>query len=275
MYRCTACAHTVPKWQGKCPECNAWNSLEEIPDAPRSTMGGKKSSEGTARETVRIIDTAHGASSVVSRVEFGSRELSTVFGGGIVSGSLSLLSGEPGIGKSTLALQMADWYAIEGREVLYVSAEETTTQISDRARRLGIVNPHIALISCSRVEDILETIDGHPADLVILDSVSMLRSDTFGGSAGSMGQIRGTTEILMETAKRTNRAIVLIGHVTKDGTIAGPKALEHLVDVVLSFEGVRYEDYRILRALKNRFGPTDEVGLFRMTEKGLMDMPSP
>ena len=238
-------------------------------------MGGKKSSEGTARETVRIIDTAHGASSVVSRVEFGSRELSTVFGGGIVSGSLSLLSGEPGIGKSTLALQMADWYAIEGREVLYVSAEETTTQISDRARRLGIVNPHIALISCSRVEDILETIDGHPADLVILDSVSMLRSDTFGGSAGSMGQIRGTTEILMETAKRTNRAIVLIGHVTKDGTIAGPKALEHLVDVVLSFEGVRYEDYRILRALKNRFGPTDEVGLFRMTEKGLMDMPSP
>ena len=273
MYRCTECQTTTPRWQGKCSHCGAWNTLEEIPDPPKGEKSSKGGSGGTRVDTVRILDSVR--ESAPTSIPFESHELSTVFGGGIVSGSLTLLSGEPGIGKSTIALQIVDWYARDGREALYVSAEETISQVSDRARRFDIQNANISLISCSRLEDIIETIEGHPAGLVIIDSVSMIRADGIAGQSGSISQIRGTAEILMDVAKRTSRSIILIGHVTKDGAIAGPKVLEHLVDVVLSFEGVRYEDYRILRALKNRFGPTDEVGLFRMTEKGLIDLPNP
>lgn len=185
----------------------------------------------------------------------------------MVPGSFILLSGEPGIGKSTLSLQVADWYAKKGQVCLYVSGEENEGQIASRADRLGIQNDCIEVLSENVFENILETIANHEASLVILDSISVFQSISIDTSAGSITLVRTMAEALMQTAKRLGKSIIVIGHVTKDGSISGPKTLEHLVDCVLFLEGSKYEDYRILRALKNRFGPTDEIGLFRMDEK--------
>lgn len=210
-----------------------------------------------------------------------SNELDSVLWWWLSSWSLILLSGEPGIGKSTLALQMAEWYTSSAdgsspdMSVLYVSGEENIGQISGRALRLWVKNKNIDIITESYFDDIISTIKAHKASIVIIDSLSVLGSDSLEWSSGSISQIRTMTEVFMSLAKTTGKAIILIGHVTKDGSIGGPKALEHLVDVVLFLEWVRTENYRILRALKNRFGPTDAVGLFRMEEVGLIDIPNP
>ena len=211
----------------------------------------------------------------MERYPSSSGELDAVLGGGLSAGSLVLLSGEPGIGKSTLALQMSEWYASRNQEVLYISGEEHIGQISARAVRLGVSHANISLLTESDWDSIFVTIERSTASIIIIDSLSVLSSSSIDGSPGSISQIRIMTEMCMHIAKKMQKSIILIGHVTKDGSIGGPKSLEHLVDVVLFLEGVRTENYRILRALKNRFGPTDSVGLFRMEERWLIDLPNP
>ncbi len=204
-----------------------------------------------------------------------SGELDGVLGGWLTVWSLVLLSGEPWIGKSTLALQMSEWYAVHGSKVLYISGEENIWQIAARARRLGVSHENISIITESNFDDIVLTIRSTESNIIIIDSLSVLSSQNLEGTPGSINQIRAMTEVYMEIAKTSKKSILLIGHVTKDGSIGGPKSLEHLVDVVLFLEWIRTENYRILRALKNRFGSTDSVGLFRMEESGLIDLPNP
>jgi DNA repair protein RadA/Sms len=293
MYICTACHQSTLKWAGKCPSCGEWNTLEESKwDHKKSKWWGHgKALEGKKIE--KNIDHS------LVRYQSRSSELDGVLGGGLSRGSLVLLSGEPGIGKSTLALQMAEWYASHSvavksdewkvkkeqkktwenpewyREVLYISWEEHIGQISARAHRLGVKSENIEIITESYFDDVVATIQGCSARIIIIDSLSVLGSDSLDGVSGSTSQVRTMTEVFMSLAKTLDKSIILIGHVTKDGSIGGPKALEHLVDVVLYLEWVRTENYRILRALKNRFGPTDSVGLFRMEESGLVDIPNP
>jgi DNA repair protein RadA/Sms len=215
------------------------------------------------------------ASNKMERYPSSSGELDAVLGGGLSAGSLVLLSWEPGIGKSTLALQMSEWYASRNQELLYISGEEHIWQISARAVRLGVNHTNISLLTESDWDSIFVTIERSTASIIIIDSLSVLSSSSIDGSPGSISQIRIMTEMCMHIAKKMQKSIILIWHVTKDGSIGGPKSLEHLVDVVLFLEWVRTENYRILRALKNRFGPTDSVGLFRMEEKWLIDLPNP
>ncbi len=272
MYKCSACKQSFLKWAGKCPHCSEWNTLEI--DENQSSWGGKKAKKslGTARVTERLLKDGNFQ---INRKTSKSTELDTVFGGWIVPWSLILLSGEPWIGKSTLSLQMADWYGTEATPVLYVTGEEHIGQISWRAERLQIQNESIRVLATSVFEDILATIQEWDEDVVIIDSISVLGSELLEWASGSISQIRVITEAFMECAKKTKKAIILIGHVTKDGAIGGPKTLEHLVDVVLFLEWSRTESYRILRSHKNRFGSTDVVGIFRMTEHGLIDLPNP
>lgn len=300
MFKCRECGAVSQKWQGKCLVCGEWGALEE--EAPVSSKGGGKQTGGKPQEVSGILPSRESVAKILLR----SGELNTVLGNGLTPGSLVLLSGEPGIGKSTLALQIADWYAgnsgqgIANREqkdfviasgteqsrsknpisenlhtAIYVSAEENIHQVSDRAHRLGIANEHIRIFTANTLEDILETLEKDASGLIVIDSVSMISSLDISSPSGSIAQVRYVTEMFMDFSKRTGRSIILIGHVTKEGTISGPKILEHLVDTVLFLEGSKYEDYRILRALKNRFGPTDEIGLFRMTETGLIDLANP
>jgi len=269
MFRCRECGNTSQKWQGKCLACEGWNTFDE--EVGASSPKSKKWNTGKERQIFSILPTKE----ALSRIRLKSEELNTVLGDGLTPGSLILLSGEPGIGKSTLALQITDWYADADRTAIYVSAEENIHQISERANRLGIHNEHIRIFTAHTLEDIIETLEKDPSELIVIDSVSMMSSLDITSGSGSIGQIRYVTEVFMEFSKRTGRSIILIGHVTKEGTISGPKILEHLVDTVLFLEGSKYEDYRILRALKNRFGPTDEIGLFRMTEKWLIDIANP
>ncbi|MDD5377011.1 MAG: DNA repair protein RadA [Candidatus Gracilibacteria bacterium] len=267
MFRCRECGATSQKWQGKCPTCGEWSTLDEETPVSKS----KKQASGKTQEVFQILPSRES----ITKVQLRSNELNTVLGDGLTPGSLILLSGEPGIGKSTLALQITDWYSNKGNTAVYVSAEENIHQISDRAHRLGIANEHIRIFTAHTLEDILETLEKDSSGLIVIDSVSMISSLDVSSQSGSITQIRYVTEIFMEFSKRTGRSIILIGHVTKEGTISGPKILEHLVDTVLFLEGSKYEDYRILRALKNRFGPTDEIGLFRMAENGLVDIANP
>ena len=287
MFICTSCHAQSLKWTGKCPSCDAWNTLEES-IAPKAQKGKVKWGSVLIGKK---IESNHNLLSLRYKSESG--ELDAVLGGWLSSGSLILLSGEPGIGKSTLALQMAEWYtsgvaaydsmsaesahaAIDGwLKVLYISWEENIGQISQRAIRLWVKNDNIEIITENYFDDVVSTIKVHPAHIIIIDSLSVMGSDTLDGTSGSISQIRTMTEVFMSLAKTTGKSIILIGHVTKDWSIGGPKALEHLVDVVLFLEGVRTENYRILRALKNRFWSTDAVGLFRMEQSGLVDIPNP
>lgn len=267
MFICSSCHTSVLKWSGKCPQCDSWNTLEE-------SKVDKKTAKSTwsARTTTKIqAPTVNG----IVRLSSTSSELDGVLGGWLTPGSLILLSGEPGIGKSTLALQMSQWYAEKWSKILYVSGEEHIGQISSRAHRLSVIHEDIELLTWAIFEDIVATINSSDRDIIIIDSISVLSSDLLEWSPGSISQIRTMTEILMWIAKRSKKSILLIGHVTKDGSISGPKSLEHLVDVVLFLEWVRTESYRILRSFKNRFGSADTIGLFRMEEDGLIDIPNP
>ncbi len=268
MFICSSCHTTTPKWAGKCPHCGEWNTLEESKTEKRKG----KIQNGRIQETQRITSTH---TPLEEKVVSSSGELDNVLWGWLSPGSLILLSWEPGIGKSTLALQMSEWYAENGKEVLYISGEEHLWQIITRAKRLGVKNEKISLLTESDFDSILATIDQSNAEIIIIDSLSVLSSSSIEGSPGSISQIRIMTEVCMNLAKKTQKSILLIWHITKDGSISGPKSLEHLVDVVLFLEWVRTENYRILRALKNRFGSTDNVGLFRMEESWLIDLPNP
>lgn len=272
MYQCTACGQTYTKWQGKCNACGEWSTLEETKETP--VWSGKKGGVKGTKQDGTVLQS--GKENLASeRILFASAELNTVLGGWLTKGSFTLLSGEPGIGKSTLSLQLVHQYAQQWREALYVSGEETAEQLWMRARRLWIVNTNVTIVESSQLEDILETVSQSRADFIVIDSISVLSSYAVNGYAWSVTQIRYAAEAFLDFAKQNGKSVVLIGHVTKDGSISGPKMLEHLVDTVLFLEGSRYEDYRILRSLKNRFGPTDEIGLFRMNEKGLEDITQP
>jgi DNA repair protein RadA/Sms len=268
QYVCQNCSSAQSKWAGKCPDCGAWNSLVETVVA---VSGKSKSGTPVAARPDKLssIDTKK-----LPRIPSQIPDLDQVLGGGIVPGSIMLLSGDPGIGKSTLVLQLAAAVA-KSKAVLYVSGEESANQIKLRAERLGLNDSEFDLLTDTSADSVTATIDQSNYELVIIDSIQTMSTDALTGAAGSVGQITASSQMLQQVAKRKHVAMVIIGHVTKEGSIAGPKVLEHLVDVVLYLEGDKYGNFKALRGIKNRFGSTNEVGIFEMGEKGLTGVPNP
>ena len=268
VYVCTSCGAQSAQWKGQCPKCHEWNTLELTRVAQASTA---KQAGRIVSPSSRIQPLSHVSSHDHSAFGTGLDALDRILGRGFVPGAAILVGGEPGIGKSTLLLQLAGAVAREGRTVLYASGEESLPQIKSRAERLGVLCDALLAVSTSRVEDLfplLENPESAPA-LLIVDSVQTLASDSAEGLPGNVSQVRAVSTELVERCKRSNTTLVLVGHVTKDGTLAGPRLLEHLVDTVISLEGDRREMFRMLRVLKNRFGPNQELLIFRMAQKGL------
>jgi len=264
-YRCASCGAQSPRWQGQCPSCREWNTLEAVTVA-RKTVG--PSGAASAQDTPRLLEDLE-AEDLAARTS-GMESLDALLGSGLVPGAAILLGGEPGIGKSTLLLQLAGSQARLGRTAVYLSGEESLPQLKSRAERLGLLGPGLLAIATTRVEDALAVLDGpEPPELLIVDSVQTLASPLAEGIPGSVGQVRAVSGELVEKTKKTGTTLILVGHVTKDGQIAGPKLLEHMVDTVLYLEGDRKHFSRILRVLKNRFGPSDELVVFTMNERGL------
>ena len=274
VYICSECEYSSPKWLGKCPKCGAWNSFVEdvISTEPASAPQKKRtpasfgSSEITSLENLEIPE--------YIRTLTGLNELDRVLGGGLVCGSVVLLSGEPGIGKSTLLLQISDTLG-KARKVLYVSGEESEGQIKLRAKRLKTQGKNLYMLTETNVEKILTSTDKLKPDVIIVDSIQTMYTDTSSSSAGSVSQVKESTMSFISKAKSEGISVILVGHVNKEGSIAGPKVLEHMVDAVLCFEGDRRQCYRIIRANKNRFGSTNEIGVFEMTDAGLREVPNP
>ena len=268
-FTCSECGHQSRKWLGHCPDCSAWNTFVEETTRPASPSGAPTIG---GNEPPRPISRIGG--DTTRRTATGLASIDRVLGGGLVPGAVTLVGGEPGIGKSTLLLQLAETLTRHGT-VLYVSGEESTTQIASRAHRLGTLSDDILLLSETAVENILLQIEGTSPAAVIIDSIQTTFSAKASGAAGSIAQIRETAGMLMTVAKRRSIAVFLIGHVTKDGSLAGPKTLEHIVDTVLYFEGDRARQYRVVRATKNRFGPVNELAIFEMHETGLEEVDNP
>lgn len=272
-YTCNQCGYESSKWNGKCPSCNAWNSFEEeIADASpvvnRSPQGAfvDLSEKIMELEDIGVDDDV--------RYDTGIGELNRVLGGGLVKGSLVLLGGEPGIGKSTLLLQICQFLGKE-HSVLYVSGEESARQIKLRAQRLGVDTENLYILTATDAEAVAETISSCNPDIAIIDSIQTMSIGRITSSPGSLTQVRECTNLFMYTAKNQEIPIFIVGHVNKDGAIAGPKVMEHIVDAVLYFEGERHQSYRLLRAVKNRFGSTNEIGVFEMIDKGLSEVANP
>ena len=268
MFKCKNCSNITSKWIWKCLECSEWNTYEEIEEIWKNQ---KKKVSWKAQEIFSFVEN----SQEIQKIKFKSEELNNVLWNWLTQWSLTLLSGEPWIGKSTLALQIADWYWKEWENALYISWEENIYQLSDRAKRLKIKNQNIKIFNSNDFEDILETLEKDNSNLIIVDSISVIYSNSIWANSWSVSQVRYITEMFMEFTKRTKKSVVLIWHVTKDWSISWPKTLEHLVDTVLFLEWSKYENYRILRTFKNRFWPTDEVWLFVMNENGLEDLKNP
>lgn len=270
LFVCSECGYESAKWYGKCPGCGEWNTMnEEMPVA--ASKGGIKRSSSAVQSVMRLNDITE---DVEKRISTGIKEFDRVLGGGIVVGSLVLIGGDPGIGKSTILLQICE-YLGKSKNVLYVSGEESANQIKLRANRLGVTTNNLGILSQTDVGIIVETIKSEKPDIVIIDSIQTMIYDECSSSAGSVTQVRECTNIFMHTAKSFGIPIFVVGHVNKDGAIAGPKVLEHIVDTVLYFEGERNYSYRILRGVKNRFGSTNEIGVFEMQQKGLMEVENP
>ena len=267
VYICTECGHEHPKWTGQCAGCGAWNSLVEdvVGDAPAAPAKRAAARPASAPVSLNNVDV-----STTRATPTGISELDRVLGGGLVPGSVTLLGGEPGIGKSTLLSQVVGRWPDRS---LYVSAEESTDQVRLRASRLGVSNDNALLVSLSVVDDIIAAIDAASPTLVVIDSIQTIADTSVGSAPGSVVQVRECAHRLVQEAKARSIAVVLVGHVTKDGSIAGPRLLEHVVDTVLSFEGDRVHALRTVRAMKHRFGSTNELGLFEMTADGLRDVP--
>lgn len=265
-YICSECGHVYPKWVGRCTECGEWNTVSEQVELPRAvvksgrTLKPKTLSEITGQEDIRY--------------KTGSAELDRVLGGGLVAGSLVLLSGDPGIGKSTLLLQICK-YLNENCKILYVSGEESERQIKLRADRLGVEGENLYLLSDNDCEAINAAVIEEKPDVVIIDSIQTMQITELSSAPGSITQVRECTSLFLRTAKTEGIPFFIVGHVNKDGGIAGPKVLEHIVDTVLYFEGDKQLSYRLLRAVKNRFGSTNEIGVFRMSGTGLEEVPNP
>lgn len=271
MYICSECGYESGKWYGKCPGCGEWNTINEETPAVKST-GTKRSSGGYASRPLKRLSEI--TEDVERRISTGIHEFDRVLGGGIVEGSLVLLGGDPGIGKSTILLQACQHLG-QHHTILYVSGEESANQIKLRANRLGVTTDSLYILAETDVGSIAETIRSEKPDIVIIDSIQTMVYDQVTSSAGSVTQVRECTNIFMHTAKTYGIPIFVVGHVNKDGAIAGPKVLEHIVDTVLYFEGERNYSYRILRGVKNRFGSTNEIGVFEMLDDGLAEVPNP
>ena len=269
VHRCTECGAAAPKWVGRCPECEAWNSLVEELDSPieRGTDGTR-----TPGRALAITDVAPNEAEPMPT---GIGELDRVLGGGLVPGSVTLLGGEPGIGKSTLLLDLLARRAKGGHRVLYVSGEESMQQVRSRAERLDALNENLLLMSDARVTAVLAAIDDTKPTLVAIDSIQTAEDSDIASAPGSVVQVRECAHRFTRVAKISHIPFILVGHVTKEGGLAGPRVLEHVVDTVLAFEGERHHALRLLRSTKHRFGPTSELGLFEMTERGLVGVPDP
>jgi DNA repair protein RadA/Sms len=265
---CQACGAVHSKWSGRCDGCGEWNTLvEETASAP---PGGLKPATGKARRTRPAAFTAlNGTNEAPARIQIGVEELDRVFGGGVVPASATLIGGDPGIGKSTLLLQVAARLAHNGLSSVYVSGEEATAQIQDRARRLKVAERPVQLATETDLRKVLAALQDVRPDFVVVDSIQTMWSDSLEAAPGSVSQVRACGQELVRWAKTSGAALILVGHVTKDGQIAGPRVVEHMVDTVFYFEGERGHQFRILRAVKNRFGPTDEIGIFEMHAYGL------
>ncbi len=271
VYFCQNCGYESPKWLGQCPGCKEWNTFVEEPKITE-----KKSMHGAAQQTVaqpRTLSAIEPSSEL--RMSTGMGEFDRVLGGGIVQGSLVLLGGDPGIGKSTLLLQMCKNLAADGRKVLYVSGEESPQQIRMRAQRMGEFSENLQILCETNLSDIRETILSVEPEVVIIDSIQTMYMEDVSSTPGSVSQVRESTGVLMQIAKTMNISIFVVGHVTKEGVVAGPRVLEHMVDTVLYCEGDRYAAYRVLRSAKNRFGSTNEIGVFQMRSEGLVEVPNP
>lgn len=272
IYVCSECGATSPRWEGQCRACNAWNSfVEDVVDtSPSGTSAVKSAARILTTATVETL-----AARPIVRTTTGIGEFDRVVGGGVVPGSLILLGGEPGIGKSTLTLQLAHIFAETVGTVIIASGEESAEQIALRAKRTGLVSARLAIVGTTDIDAIIATAENEKPALLIVDSVQVMTSGAATSLAGTIPQIRLVAEQLMRFAKVSGTPVILIGHVTKEGELAGPRVLEHLVDVVLTLEGDRYRDMRLLRTQKNRFGATSEVGVFEMGEAGLIEIANP
>jgi DNA repair protein RadA/Sms len=273
-YVCQACGSVASKWAGQCADCLDWNTLVEDGGAVVTAFSARHNLQSGGRAIVMsALDTDI---PLPERMGTGIAELDRALGGGFVEGSATLIGGDPGIGKSTLLLQAAAKLALSGLPVAYVSGEEAADQVRLRARRLGLGDAPVQLAAATSVRDILTTLGaGTPPALLVIDSIQTMHSDLIEGAPGTVSQVRASAGELIRFAKERGTAVVLVGHVTKDGSIAGPRVLEHMVDTVLSFEGERSHQYRILRAVKNRFGGTDEIGVFAMETGGLSEIANP
>lgn len=271
VFFCTACGNETPKWVGRCPGCGAWNTLEEHIEKPVAPGRPKSAPVGMSRRAQPIAQVDTDAE---IRFSTGMGELDRVLGGGAVAGSLVLVGGAPGIGKSTLLLQICSSLC-QGRTVLYISGEESERQLKLRAQRLNVSPENLYILSETRLSDVLEAVEEIKPDILIVDSIQTLYNEVNESSPGSISQVKDCTMSMMQLSKSQGITVFVVGHINKDGNIAGPKVLEHMVDCVLYFEGDQNSSYRLLRAAKNRFGSTNEIGVFEMLDKGLVEVPNP
>jgi DNA repair protein RadA/Sms len=273
---CQSCGAVYNRWRGKCDACGGWNTVVEERGADHPLAGPASTRPGRARGRIFPLEGLAGEAKDAPRTRTGIAEFDRVAGGGLVPGSVILIGGDPGIGKSTLLIQVSAALARAGSRVAYISGEEAIAQVRLRAERLGLASAPVELASETNVEDIIATLSaGTPPALAVIDSIQTMWTETVESAPGTVSQVRGSAQALIRFAKTHGTAIILVGHVTKDGQIAGPRVVEHMVDCVASFEGDSGHHFRILRAAKNRFGPTDEIGVFEMTDRGLAEVPNP
>ena len=271
---CQNCGYESAKWMGQCPACREWNTFVEEPTAAKTPAGnqGLGSHSAAGRKPVHLTEISTGKE---ERIPTGIGELDRVLGGGIVPGSLTLVGGDPGIGKSTLLLQVCRMLSTAGHQVLYISGEESLRQIKLRAVRIGEFNENLSLLCETNLDIIRAVMEKEKPEMAVIDSIQTMYNEEVSSAPGSVSQVRESTNVLMQIAKGMGISIFIVGHVTKEGVVAGPRMLEHMVDTVLYFEGDRHASYRILRGVKNRFGSTNEIGVFEMREEGLAEVPNP
>lgn len=275
VFFCQECGHESTKWMGQCPACKKWNTLvEEKVSVTGSGMGGA-SKTAAVREAPKPVEIGTISLNDGERMTTGIEELDRVLGGGIMQGSLILVGGDPGIGKSTLLLQTCRQLSLQGRRVLYISGEESLKQIKLRAMRIGEFQDNMLLLCETNLSLVEEAIQRTNPEVVIIDSIQTMYQEDVSSAPGSVSQVREATNVFLQLAKRLGISIFIVGHVTKEGTVAGPRVLEHMVDTVLYFEGDRYASYRLLRGVKNRFGSTNEIGVFEMRKEGLVEVKNP